>query len=197
MIRAIFFDFYGVWTPDLFSEYLAEAERHGPEAVTELRAVVEQYFRGQAGPQEVAQAFRYRLGRPDIDSRQFTLREQDIYPAIVEFMRGLHGHFLKVGVLANLGPQEYKMLSSFNQHDQVFEAIAGPLPFKLDAPLLSQDVFAQALQAIGEPPPSCLVVSGSNEYLSFAQGLGMTTLAYEGFPKLQQYLNDLLASEAA
>jgi len=195
MIRAIFFDFYSVWVPDVFSDYLAIAQQSGPAVAGELQAVVDQYFRGEITPDKVADSFRYKLSRPDIDSNIFTLRQESISPAVTNFMRNLHGHFVKLGVLANLGPQEYAILSEYNKQNQLFEVITGPLPLHLQAPLLSQDVFAQALQAIGEPPRSTMVVSGNAAYLQFAQSLGIGALSFAGLPNLQQTLEQILSSE--
>jgi FMN phosphatase YigB (HAD superfamily) len=195
MIRAIFFDFYSVWVPDIFTEYLNQAAQVGPAAVGELQDVVNKYFQGQVTPEFVADSFRFKLSRPDIDASQFILKETDISPAVADFMRNLHGHFVKLGVLANLGTQEYEILTSFNTHNQLFEVITGPYPLKMNAPLLSQEVFAQALQAIGEPPGSCLVISGNGNYLAFAQSLGIATLPFSGLPSLQQTLDQILASE--
>jgi FMN phosphatase YigB (HAD superfamily) len=195
MIRAVLFDFYGVWLPDIFSNYLGEAQRNGPQAVAELDQAVSQYFHGLMDITEVAGKFRFKMSRLDIEASQFLLDERSISPAIVDFMRELHGHFVKLGVLANLGNQELKILNSFNERNQLFEVIAGPLAFHSDKPLLSQEVFAQALQAIGEPPHNCLVVTGNASYQSFAAGLGMTVLPFQGFPALRQELDRLLASE--
>ncbi len=194
MIRAVFFDFYGVWAPDKFAEYLAEVEQYGWSAADELHKLTRQYFQGKIGPPELAEAFRYYLHRTDIDAAQFALNENAVYPAIVSFMRGLHGHFLKVGILAELGAQELKLLSDFNAHNQVFEVIAGPLAFQLNQPLLTQEVFARALQAIGEPPKSCLVVSGNQEYLRFAESLGIAILQYKGYNNLLPELEQLLST---
>jgi FMN phosphatase YigB (HAD superfamily) len=195
MIRAIFFDFYSVWVPDIFSDYLTQAQQNGPLVVGELQAVVDKYFFGEATAAAVAEAFRFKLSRPDIDESQFTLRETDITPAVTNLMRSLHGRFVKLGVLANLGTQEYQILVDFNAHNQLFEVIAGPLALRIRAPLLSQQVFAKALQAIGEPPSSCLVVTGNPSYLQFAQSVGMGTLQFAGLPNLQQTLDQLLASQ--
>lgn len=197
MIRAIFFDFYGVWVPNRFSEYLAQAEQHGPEVVNELATVVSRYFQGEATPAEVADSFRFKLSRPDIDTEQFTLQESDISPVVTDFMRDLHGHFVKLGILANLGVQEYDLLTSFNKHNQLFEVITGPFPLGLKVPLLSQEVFVQALQAIGEPPRSCLIVTGNEAYQQFAEQLGIATLMFEGLPKLRQTLEQLVADTAS
>jgi FMN phosphatase YigB (HAD superfamily) len=195
MIRAIFFDFYSVWMPDIFSDYLAQAQQHGPVVTGELQAVVNKYFQGEVTPEFVADSFRFKLSRPDIDVNQFTLKETDISPAVTSFMRNLHGHFVKLGVLAYLGPQEYAILTNFNNHNQLFEVITGPLPLHLNAPLLSNEVFAAALQAIGEPPGSCMVVSGNPNYLTFAQSVGMGTLQFSGLPNVQQTLEQILTSE--
>lgn len=195
VIRAIFFDFYGVWRPDIFSDYLAQAQQQGPVIAGDLEEVVNKYFRGQVNVEYVADSFRFKLSRPDIDTAQFTLRENDITVAVTEFMRNLHGHFIKLGVLANLGSQEVELLTNFNTHSQLLEVIAGPLPLKINAPLLSQEVFAAALQAIGEPPRSCVVITGNLAYKEFAESLGITAILFQGLPKLKQTLDQMLASE--
>ena len=163
----------------------------------ELQEVVQNYYFGSVDVEYVADSFRFKLGRGDIDASNFILREEDISPKVVEFMQGLHAHFVKLGVLANLGKQEYEILSNFNARHQLFEAICGPLPLSLPLPLLSQEVFAKALQAIGEPPRSCLVVSGDDSYRRFAENIGIKALPFEGFPKLRQTLDQLLTTESA
>jgi beta-phosphoglucomutase-like phosphatase (HAD superfamily) len=197
MIRAVLFDFYGVWLPDIFASYLAEARQQGFEASDELESLVSRYFHGMVDVQEVADTMRFKMNRPDIDARQFILNQSSIAPAIVDFMRELHSHFVKLGVLANLGNQELQLLNDFNAKNQVFEVIAGPLAQHSDQPLLSNEVFAQALQDLGEPPTGCLVVTGSDTYKNFAGSLGMRVLPFEGFPKLRQDLDQLLASDAS
>jgi FMN phosphatase YigB (HAD superfamily) len=195
MIRAIFFDFYSVWVPDTFSDYLSSAQQSGLDPDGQVPAAIEKYFQGEVTPEHLADFLRFKLNRSDIDANQFKLKEEDISPAVTTFMRNLHGHFVKLGVLANLGPQEYAILTDYNRQNQLFEVIAGPLPLNLKAPLLSQPVFAGALQAIGEPPASCLVVSGNPAYLQFAQSIGIATLQFNGLPSLQQTLDQLLTSE--
>ena len=197
MIRAIFFDFYGVWVPDRFSEYLKQAEQFGPVITNDLQGVVGRYFQGQATPQEVAENFQLKLHRPDITAEQFTLLESDIAPEVGDFMRDLHSHFVKLGVLADLGVQEYQLLTNFNNHNQLFEVITGPLPLGMNVPLVSQQVFAAALQAIGEPPKSCLVITSNESYKKFAESLGIMTMPFEGLPKLRETLVQILNSEAA
>lgn len=197
MIRAVLFDFYGVWTPDIFAQYLTLAEQRGPQARDSLEQSIRQYFRGEIGVDDIAGAVRYTLSRPDIDSATFRLDVHNVAPAIASFMREMHEHFVKLGVLANLGAQEYELLNNFNNQNQVLEAIGGPLPYQMLEPLLSNEVFVRALQDIGEPPENCLVVSGSQDYLNFAATTGMTTVPFEGFPKLRDTLLQLVSTEVS
>jgi hypothetical protein len=192
MIRAIFFDFYSVWAPDKFEAYLAEAQAQNPHVALELQDVVNKYNLGLVDLAYVADSFRFKLSRPDIDTSIFKLEATDIPNTITDFMRGLHAHFVKLGVLGNLGKQEFKLLNNYNAQQQLFEVITGPIQLK--TPLLSQETFVQALQAIGEPPKSCLLVSGHEDYLHFAGSLGLTALKFEGFPNLQQQLDQLLTT---
>ena len=195
MIRAIFFDFYSVWLPNPFTEYLELARQRDPTVASELESLVGRYFQGEVEPEAIAQYLRVKFNRPDITDDQFLLRESDIAPAVTEFMRNLHGHFVKLGILANLGAQEYKLLTDFNTHNQLFEVVAGPLALGMKTPLLTQELFAKAVQLIGEPPRSCVIVTGDLTYQRFAESLGIATLAFEGLPKLQQTLEQELASE--
>lgn len=195
MIRAVFFDFFSVWTPDKLSYYLASAQQNGPEVYKELSDLVEGYYHGQVELTYLADVFRVKLGHQDISINQFKLVEADISPDIINFMRELHGHFLKLGILANLGRQEYELLKSFNDHNQVLEVIASPLTFQSAKPLLSQEVFAQALQSVGEPIANCLLVSGNLAFLEFAESLGMKVIQFEGFGKLKQSIDQLVASD--
>lgn len=192
MIRAVFFDFYSVWTPDKIAYYLATAQLMGPEVYKALTDVVEQYYHGQIDITKLADTFRVRLGHSDITENQFLLSEASISPTIINFMRGLHSHFLKVGILANLGTQEYRLLQRFNETNQLFETIASPLSLQTAAPLLSTEVFAAALSNIGEPPDSTLLVSGSLPYLLFGANAGIHTLQFEGFANLEQSIQQLL-----
>lgn len=195
MIRAVFFDFYSVWTPDKLSYYLATAQQSSPEVYKQASDIVEEYYHGKIDINYLADSFRIKLGHPDISVDQFKLSEASVSQDIVNFMRGLHGHFLKVGILANLGNQEAQYLNHFNEQNQAFEVIASPLTFQSDKPLLSKEVFAQALQTIGEPPDSCLWVSGNLAYLQFASNLGIGVVQYEGFPQLKVYLDKIIASD--
>lgn len=195
MIRAIFFDFFTVWTPDKFSYYLAMAQQVGPEVFKELSDAVERYYQGEADINYIANLFSIRLNLPTLSPELFKLEDTDISPEIINFMRHLHGHFVKIGVLANLGTQEYQLLNSFNERNQLLEVIASPLSLGIKLPLHSKEVFVQALQAIGEPPRSCLIVSGDPYYLEFAASLELATLQFEGLAKLQQDLDQLLQSD--
>jgi hypothetical protein len=193
MIRAIFFDFYSVWTPDKFAYFLANAELNGPETHKSLYDSLEQYYHGALSVDQIAEIIRVRLGHQDITSEVLTLNEGSISPTIVNFIRGLHGHFVKIGILANLGNQEYELLRSFNEHNQLFETIASPLSLQLNEPLFSQAVILKAVDGISEPIDSCLLVSGNPYYLDFAKAGGMQTLQFEGLTKLQQDLDALLS----
>jgi FMN phosphatase YigB (HAD superfamily) len=192
MIRAVLFDFYDVWLPDTFRIYLDQAMHRGPIVVGELEEIVYEYFHGKVSLGEVANSFRFKLSRPDIFASDFVIDELNISPIETSFLKELHGHFLKLGVLANLGQQEYKILHDFNSRNNLFEIIASPLTLQSESPLLSKEVFAKTLQGIGEPPQSCLVVTAVQNYQDFATELGMSVIAFAGFPALRQELNQRL-----
>jgi FMN phosphatase YigB (HAD superfamily) len=192
MIRAIFFDFYSVWTPDKFAEYIQVAAQRDPGVAAQLTQAVEQYYLGFVEIGYVADMFGFKLNDLALPPGLFELKPADISPALIDFMRNLHGHFLKLGVLGNFGKQEQALLSEFNAQNQLFEVIMGSVTVGIS--IYSKDVFVKALQAIGEPPASCLVVSGNDDYLRFAGSCGIQVLRFEGFAKLEQSLNQVIGN---
>lgn len=195
MIRAIFFDFYSVWTPDKIGYYLAAGQLNGPEDYKILCDTVESYYLGKIDIKYLADTFKFKLGHPDLSEKMFELHEQNISSGIIDFMRSLHGHFFKLGVLANLGLQELKLINDFNLHNQIFEVIASPLSYKLNVPLQSKEMIDKALEDIQEPITNALYVSGNLPLLEFANFLGMAVIQFEGFDKLKSSIDKLISSE--
>ena len=184
MYRAILFDFYGVWGPDNFAAYLSQAEKLDPELAKEIDDIYRQYFSRLINIEEVIRGinYKFRLYGVVVNPTELVLNEQAFPEDIIHFIQYLHGHFMKVGVLANLGRQEYHLLEDLQAKYDLFDTVTGP--DKTGKPLLSRETFAVALQDLGEPPEDCLVISGSKQYISFAKSLGMQTHKFEGFPKL-------------
>ena len=193
MVRAVIFDFYGVWVPDVLGGYV-ESEQD-PSLKQLLANEVAAYYQGRNDLEHIAGTLKFKCNRFDVDVNKMTLRETDIGAELVTFLRNLHGHFLKLGVVANLGVMENELLKNFNAHQQLFEVIASPLSLNLFLPLLSEEFFAAALQTLGEPPKSCLAISGNAEYRQFAESIGMQSLPFEGLPKLEQAINNILLSD--
>ncbi len=195
MIRAIYFDFYSVWAPDRFEEYLNYAQALGEQEHALLADLVQKYYLGEVELNYLVEVFKNKLGRADIDMASLTLTVSDISPKIVILMQDLHGHFLKLGILANLGKMELGLLQQFNASQPLFEVILSPYAMGLKKPLINKQVFNKAIHAIGEQPSQCLVVSGHEDYLKFASRNGMQTIKYVGFEQLLQSLQDLLSKE--
>jgi FMN phosphatase YigB (HAD superfamily) len=195
MIRAVLFDFYSVWTPDKLSYYLAYAELMSPAIYKELHDAVEKYYQGDMSLEDMSGTIRYKLGAKDIDNNSFKLSVNSISPNITNFMKDLHGHFVKVGVLANLGQQEYAVLKQFNEINQIIETVASPYSLNLKKPLLDPEVFNKTFEAIGETADSCLYVSGNPYHLAYARVLGLQTLQFEGFDQLKANLDQMLSKD--
>ena len=190
MIRAIFFDFYGVWLPDKFLPLLQRLQQENPELVPEVGKKLDQYYVGRVYMEGLIFSLNFNLGMGNLRTEDFIFQPQAISPAVIDLMHGLHGHFVKIGVLANLGKAEFEALAAINQQFQLFEVITGPIA--TGASLLSETTFVSAYQAIGEPPETCLMVSSNALYLDFAKQCGSQTLPYSNMNILGQDLAERL-----
>lgn len=174
----------------MFGKYIVVAEQHDPGGAQALRQTVQQYFLGIVDIQYVIDTFKFKFHDTVLPPDLFILKPADISPVLIDFMRNLHGHFLKLGVMANIGKQEYEILTGLNAQFQLFEVIVGSL--NVGSLIYTQDVFVKALQDIGEPPSSCLVVTGNEEYQRVAENCGIQVLRFQGFPDLVQSLDRII-----
>lgn len=190
MIRAILFDFYGVWTTNNFTKYVTIARQKSPELALEIEETIKKFYFGIADAEYVANNFKFALDDKSIRTEEFMLAELNISPELTNFLQTLHGHFIKLGLVANLGNHEYELLKTYNAEHELFEVITCPIA--LGMPLLSREAIVAALQALGEPPQSCLVVTSDVQYRQFVEGLGLQSVGYENFAKLKVTIEQLL-----
>lgn len=195
MVRAIFFDFYSVWAPDTIGILLEDAKSLGTNEYANLETMVDHYYHGGVGSDNLAHSLKWKLGRSDVNEDTLKLRASGSLPDVINYMRSLHGHFLKLAIVANLGTSELDFLTEFNTAQSLFEAIVSPLSLGSGEPLLSREVFDPALKAIGEQPNTCIAVSGHDDYLTFAAGLGMQTVKFENMAQFEQTLTQLLQND--
>ncbi len=189
MIRALIFDFYSVWVPDKFESLVMAANDKSKITGEQSKNALEQYYAGSIDLEHLIEFFRVSVNM-DISLADFKLDPKDISPRIIDFFRTLHMHFFKLGVVGNMGRQDYDLLLDIDRQFHQFEVISCPL--EAQVPLLSKDMFVNVLRAIGEPPQNCILVSGHQEFLDFAASFGLQTVAYEGFPKLEKTIMPLL-----
>jgi hypothetical protein len=190
MIKAIFFDFHTVWKPDRLAYYLAMAEQYGPEVYETLYEIVERYYHGAVQLDYVCDAIRIRLGQPNITADEFRTTEADIAPAIIKLVQNLRGQFIKVGILANLGADEFDLLAKYTLANNVFDTVVCPISLATPEPLLSKGVFESALKAIAEVPEQTMIISGNPYMIQFAASFNIYTMHFEGLNKLETSLFD-------
>lgn len=193
MLRAIFFDFYGVWVPDLFMDIILDTKRSDEELSQELQKLLNQYYVGLTSLENLVGSFKVRLNRPDLDVASFELQESHISPEAIQFIQFLHSHFIKVGILASVGQPESKLLHTLDSKYMLFENITDT--YTLGSQLLTKEVFVEAFRGIGEPRDSCLIVTGNDAYQKFAEKFGIKTLRYSGFPNLKTIVANILEAD--
>jgi len=195
MVKAIFFDFYSVWVPDKLQAVLDEAKARGASEADAMTQLTQQYYHGEVNLTTMAFNLKFKHGSTNFDEASLNLHESDISPDLVNLARALHGHFVKLGILGNLGFMELGLLYEFNSAQSLFEAIVSPLSLSLKRPLLSKEVFTKATQTVGETPDSCVAISGHDDYIAFASSFGMQTIKFTSLTQLADDLVRILAKD--
>jgi FMN phosphatase YigB (HAD superfamily) len=190
MIRAILFDFYSVWTPDVFHQLMYRETQQDPAAVPELEEIVKKYYLGLASIDATENAFRRVSGQFAPSIEVFDLQTENISTQLVDITRYLHSHFLKVGMLANIGWRDYELLRELNAKHQLFESITASLDE--GELVLSKEAFIKALQGMGEPPDSCLIVTGNDPYRQFAESYGLKVMFFQDMLTFKQRLAQMI-----
>lgn len=192
MIRAVLFDFYSVWTPDVFHRLAYEASQQEPAVAPKLEEITKKYYLGLANTEATINAFRRMSGQFAPSAELFELEKENISTQLVDVTRYLHSHFLKVGILANIGWRDHELLNDLNLKHQLFESSTTSLD--MGELILCKEAFVKALQGMGEPPESCLIVTGNDPYRQFAERYGIHVLFFQNMPDFKLRLAQLMTN---
>lgn len=194
MIRAVIFDFYSVIVPDVFEAFEKKVLEEDEDASSKIKKQVDNYYMGLSTFEYLIGALEYISGNEEELTKYFRLTDSDIPPIFIEIVKALHLHFMKVGILGNMGEQEIDLLTKFNEQYQEFDLISGPATY--GEPLLSEAFFKAALRDLGEPPQTCLLISGHQEYLNFAKQINMQTYGFVSFDDISRHLKEVVKTSS-
>ena len=190
MIRAVIFDFFSVIMPDIYEPLIANAAQVSPELADSIKKEINQYLFGIYNLKELIRSLEIIFRTKEIPTASLKIDMSELPTEIIDIARQLHMHFLKVSIIGNIGNQEIELLTDFDKEKHEFELIAGPGNF--GEPLLSNSFFESALNAIGEPPQNCLLISGHYDYIEFAKSIGLKTMHFTNYDifnnEIWQYL---------
>ncbi len=190
MIRAVIFDFYGVVVPDIFSDFIRKVSENSDVDDNKLKEQVNKYYLGLENFDYITNALEYISATQDFPKDYFRLLPEDISPNFIKLVKKLHLHFLKVAIVGNMGSQAYEMLTNFDKDAHEFDLIASPSLYGED--LLSEQFFISALNELGAPLDSCLLISNNQAYLNFATKIKMQTRELLDFDSLNDYVEKLV-----
>ncbi len=190
MIKAVIFDFYSVFRPDLFEDFIQQAKNFSFDESGRVIDELNNYYLGISDINDLTDAIHIIFKSKEIKTTQLIMDKLTIPESFINLTHKLHTHFIKIGIAGNIGKQEIKFLNRFNEQNHQFDLIAGPLNY--GELLLSQKFFEEYLYEIGEPPENCLLISGHRDYINFCKDLGMKTYIYDNFNELQLDIFNLL-----
>lgn len=183
MIKAIIFDFYGVFYTDPYSAWLTanNLKREG-----EYYTVVHQQDIGEINDQQFLNRLSELIGRTVTNEELYSAVKID--PGVVRIARTLKGQY-KTALLSNASSSLYQLLNEYDLTD-IFDEIVVSSDVGIAKP--DPRIFEYTLEKLGVNPSDTVFIDDNETYVHAAKELGINSLQFTSSEQLQTNLDKIL-----
>jgi HAD superfamily hydrolase (TIGR01549 family) len=184
MIKAIYFDCFGLFYPDPINKLQADTtlDKHVSAIVEELDNMAS---KGDISIYEFIVQTSIILGWTQNEVTSYFLTGRDRNIDLVKLVGELRAKY-RVGMLSNIGKDMIDGFFANDELEDMFDVCILSADVKLAKP--DPKIFLLACERIGAEPNEVIMIDDTPEYLDGAQSIGMHTIHYTNVKSL---INDL------
>jgi HAD superfamily hydrolase (TIGR01509 family) len=178
MIRAIFFDCFGVIITDALLPIVTELQETNPEAARHIVDIIHANNRGLVDPGESNRQIAEILGISVEEWRSRIDQGEVKDKRMLRFILELRKHY-KTALLSNIGRQSMHRRFSEDELQTYFDAVlvSGELGIMKPEP----EIYLRGAETLGVQPSECLMVDDRETHCDGAEAVGMQTVLYRNF----------------
>jgi epoxide hydrolase-like predicted phosphatase len=189
MIRAIFFDCFGVLISDGLELVCRRLDQENPEAREFIRHIVWLNNTGQIHPGESTRRIAAHMKVPQDDWRALVKRGEVRDDQMLGLVRQLRGDY-KTGLMSNIAKVSLHKRFSEAELRELFDEviISGEIGHVKPQP----EIYQIAADKLGLSPQECVFIDDRRAYAQAAEQVGMHWIYYENYRQLVEDLEKLL-----
>lgn len=184
MIKAVLFDFYGVFLPDSYNVWLA---RHQLKREGIFADVITKLDEDAIGETEFLRVLSVEIGRP-VSSEEIHNATPILDDQLVRLVQSLKPHY-KLGLLSNAPISLRGKLETLGI-DVLFDEII--ISSEIGCTKPSREAFMVAVDKLGVEPKETLFIDDNPANIEAAGKLGMQVVHYTSFNSAKEQLTDAL-----
>lgn len=191
MIKAIFFDCFGVFYVDPFKNFIQSAPQ---EIQPELNDIMLQDDLGKVSQKEIVQRYAKLTNRSENEVYDLLYKSEMVLNVrLMDYAQKLRPKY-KLGMISNLRPQALDNYFTRDQQRQLFDSIivSGDVGFIKPDPR----IYEVACQKLDVAPTEAVMIDDRQENCDGAARVGMKTILYNDIASCEKQLNEILHQNA-
>ncbi len=189
MIRAIFFDCFGVVITDALKVVIDELTKSNPEAAQQIHDIIHANNRGLISPDDSNRQIADVLG-VSVEAWRNRIEKGEIKDErLLAYIRELRSHY-KIGLLSNVGRQSIQRRFSPEELETYFDAVVASGDLGVMKP--DPEIYLRGAEMLGVQPEECLMVDDRETHCGGAEAVGMETVLYRSYGQGRRALEALL-----
>lgn len=190
MIKAVVFDFFGVFVPDSDKAVIDDVGSQNVQEGKLLADTMTQNDMNELPLLKVAEVFTSISRRPQAEIDFIFFGKKEIDPNVVRTIQELRDKGYKTGMLSNAGPE---ILQQYFD-DQGLAELFDEMVISYKVRLLKPDVKIYELMAekLGVSCPEVLFVDDREGNIKGARDAGMRTILYTNFAQFDKELTEVI-----
>ncbi len=193
MIKAVIFDFYGVFVVDGSRILIERARKINESIAKELENVMKQHSYGLVDIDYVKDSFKIKLGLPDEEISDYFSSSKKLDERVIQFVGSLRAKSLKTGLLSNTGGDVITRYMVQGHVSSLFDALV--LSYEVGLIKPNPEIYLMMAKRLGLQPADCLMIDDNQDNVDGALAAGMKAIKYTDFESMLQAIAHEMATK--
>jgi HAD superfamily hydrolase (TIGR01509 family) len=192
MIKAVIFDFYGVFVTDQDKLLISEVVEYNPDAARAMSDAMKAYNLGMQTFDYVISIFSERTHKTEEEVREQFKKDMALDKRLVEYVLNIRSKGIKTVLLSNTGGESIRHYLDEQNLESLFDQMV--LSFEVGMIKPNIGIYLLAAERLGVEPSEAMFVDDRSYNCDGAVLAGMQALLYSDFAQFKEALEPFLPS---
>jgi HAD superfamily hydrolase (TIGR01509 family) len=192
MIKAVIFDFYGVFVTDQDKLLISDIVEYNPNAARAMSDAMKAYNLGMQSFEYVVNVFSESTHKTEEEIREQFKKDMALDKKLVDYVRSIRSKGIKTALLSNTGGESIRHYLDEQNLESLFDQMV--LSFEVGMIKPNIGIYLLAAERLGIEPNEAMFIDDRSYNCDGAVLAGMQALLYTDFSQIKEALEPFLGN---